>query len=49
MQQTYSNSTTPSFAKRSAYLFDTNTSFNIYKELDALSEEIEKCRNAFLD
>ena len=35
----------PSFAKREAYNFDaTDESYEIYKELNEISEEIEKCR-----
>ena len=36
----------PSFAKREAYDFDATTkdSMAVYKELTAISEEIEKCR-----
>ena len=35
----------PSFAKREAYDFGaTDESYEIYKELNEISEEIEKCR-----
>ncbi|MBQ2660789.1 hypothetical protein IJF93_01810 [Candidatus Saccharibacteria bacterium] len=35
----------PSFAKREAYNFDaTKESLEIYKELNEIAEEIERCR-----
>ncbi|MBP5648102.1 hypothetical protein J6X04_02345 [Candidatus Saccharibacteria bacterium] len=35
----------PSFAKRETYDFGaTHDTFEIYKELNAISEEIEECR-----
>lgn len=35
----------PSFAKNEVYNFDaTKESFEIYQELNEISEEIEKCR-----
>lgn len=36
----------PSFAKNEVYNFDaTKESFEIYQELNEISEEIEKCRS----
>lgn len=35
----------PSYARREAYDFDyTKESFEIYRELNAIAEEIEQCR-----
>ncbi len=35
----------PSFAKKEAYNFDaTKETFEIYQELNEISEEIERCR-----
>ena len=35
----------PSFAKKEAYNFDaTEDTFAVYQELNAIAEEIEKCR-----
>ena len=36
----------PSFARREAYDFDaaTKDTFEVYKELNEIAEEIEKCR-----
>ena len=40
-----SNNQVPSFGKREAYNFvDDKDSFNIYKELNQIAEEIEQCR-----
>ncbi len=45
MQNSYSEYSVPSFAKKVTYNFDASRdSFEIYKELSAISEEIEKCR-----
>lgn len=46
MQESYSDFRVPSFAKRETYLFDeiTPESRLVYDELNAISEEIEKCR-----
>ena len=45
MQKDSSTFKVPSFAKREAYNFDANKeTFEIYKELNAIAEEIEKCR-----
>ncbi len=46
MSENYSEFKVPSFAKREAYNFDTITkdSQSVYEELNAISEEIEKCR-----
>ena len=46
MQKNYSEYRVPSFAKRDAYLFEeaTKESFSVYQELNAIAEEIEKCR-----
>ena len=46
MSEIYSEFKVPSFAKPEAYNFDaiTNDSKSIYEELNAISEEIEKCR-----
>lgn len=48
MQQDYSDSNqfkVPSFARAEAYDFNAgNTMMEIYKELDQISEEIERCR-----
>ncbi|MBR2726007.1 hypothetical protein IKE87_01945 [Candidatus Saccharibacteria bacterium] len=48
MQQDYldsNNFRVPSFARAEAYDFDAgNKMMEIYKELDQISEEIEKCR-----
>lgn len=39
------SSRVPSFARPELYDFDaTEKSFELYKELNAISEEIEKCR-----
>lgn len=45
MQNDSSTFKIPSFAKREAYNFDaTKETFEIYKELNAIAEEIEECR-----
>lgn len=46
MQENYSEYRVPSFAKRETYLFDEATpeSRSIFNELNAISEEIERCR-----
>ncbi len=46
MQENYTMFKVPSFAKKEAYNFDavTTDSNSIYEELNAISEEIEKCR-----
>ena len=45
MQEDCSKFKVPSFAKREVYNFDaTKDTFEIYKELSAISEEIEECR-----
>ena len=45
MQNDSSTFKIPSFAKREVYSFDaTEETFELYKELDAIAEEIEKCR-----
>jgi len=36
----------PSYARQEAYNFDTtDDSYEIFRELNAISEEIEKCRS----
>ena len=46
MQENSSEFKVPSFAKREVYNFDaTKDTFEIYKELTAISEEIEECRS----
>ena len=43
--QSKSNFQIPSFARTEVYNFDaTKDSFEIYRELSQISEEIEKCR-----
>ena len=45
MQENSSTFKIPSFAKREVYNFDTTKeTFTIYEELNAIAEEIEKCR-----
>ncbi|MBQ3436456.1 hypothetical protein IJG26_00645 [Candidatus Saccharibacteria bacterium] len=45
MQENYSEFKVPSFAKREVYNFDADKdTFEIYRELNAISEEIEECR-----
>ena len=45
MPKNYSDFETPSFARREAYNFDTTKdSFEIYKELSQVAEELEQCR-----
>ena len=34
----------PSFGNRNTYDFATNDTFEVYKELNAIAEEIEECR-----
>lgn len=48
MQQNSSEYKVPGFIKREAYSFDTAKlqSPNLYDELNAIAEEIEKCRLA---
>lgn len=46
MQDSSSTFNIPSFAKQEVYDFDaTEESFKVYKELNAIAEEIEKCRS----
>lgn len=46
MQNNYSVFQIPSFAKSEAYDFDvTKETFEVYKELNAIAEEIEECRS----
>ena len=46
MQNNSSIFNIPSFAKREVYNFDvTKDSLNVYEELNAIAEEIEKCRS----
>ena len=46
MQENYFEYKIPSFAKEETYNFEpiTKDSNSIYEELNAISEEIEKCR-----
>ena len=45
MPEDYSSFNVPSFAKREVYNFDADkNSFEIYRELSEISEEIEECR-----
>ena len=46
MPENYSEFKVPSFARPEAYNFDeiTDDSRSVYDELNAISEEIEKCR-----
>lgn len=46
MQEDYSVYKVPSFAKKEAYNFETVSydSASLYEELNAIAEEIEKCR-----
>ena len=45
MQKNSSTFNIPSFAKQEAYNFGiTQDTLEIYKELNAIAEEIEKCR-----
>lgn len=45
MQKNSSTFNIPSFAKQEAYNFDvTKETLDIYEELNAIAEEIEKCR-----
>ena len=45
MQNDSSTFKVPSFAKREVYNFDaTRETFEVYQELNAIAEEIEKCR-----
>ena len=45
MQQNSSTFKIPSFAKQEAYNFDvTKDTVSVYEELNAIAEEIEKCR-----
>ena len=46
MQNNYSTFNIPSFAKSEVYDFvTTKESLEIYQELNAIAEEIEKCRS----
>ncbi len=46
MQSNSSTYQIPSFAKREAYNFDgSEDAFKVYQELNAIAEEIEKCRS----
>lgn len=46
MQENYSEFRVPTFARRDDYLYDeaTKESMLVYQELNAIAEEIEKCR-----
>ena len=45
MQKNYSDFQVPTFARREVYNFDaTSDSFEIFRELNQISEEIEECR-----
>lgn len=45
MQENYSTFRVPSFSRKTAYNFDAIDEYaEIFKELNAISEEIEKCR-----
>ena len=45
MQKNSSTFNIPSFAKREVYNFDvTQDTLDVYGELNAIAEEIEKCR-----
>lgn len=45
MQEDYSTFSVPSFARKEVYDFGaTKESYEIFKELSAISEEIERCR-----
>ena len=45
MQENYSTFNVPSFARKKAYDFDAIKDYSeIYEELNAISEEIERCR-----
>ena len=45
MQKNSSTFNIPSFAKQKAYNFEiTESTLEIYEELNAIAEEIEKCR-----
>ena len=45
MQENYSTFSVPSFARKEIYDFSaTKESYEIFKELNAISEEIERCR-----
>ncbi|MBR3139173.1 hypothetical protein IKG38_04185 [Candidatus Saccharibacteria bacterium] len=46
MQENYSEFKVPSFAKPEAYNYEaiTSDSKSVFDELNAISEEIEKCR-----
>lgn len=43
MQNGYSDSQIPSFARHKEFSFDTEE-LKVYRELSAISEEIERCR-----
>lgn len=46
MLNDYSTFKIPSFANREAYNFDaTKESFEVYRELNQIAEELEKCRS----
>ena len=45
MPENYSTFEIPSFARAEAYDFEaTKETFEVYEELNAIAEEIEKCR-----
>ena len=45
MQKNSSTFSVPAFAKSEAYNFEiTRSTLEVYKELNAIAEEIEKCR-----
>ena len=46
MQENYSEFKVPSFAQRETYLFEEATpeTISVYRELNAIAEEIEECR-----
>lgn len=46
MQKNSSTFNIPSFAKQEAYNFEiTKSTLEVYQELNAIAEEIEKCRS----
>ena len=46
MQKNSSTFNIPSFAKQEAYNFEiTQDTLDVYEELNAIAEEIEKCRS----
>lgn len=46
MQENYSEYRIPSFNRRDDYLYEeaTHESYSIYQELNAIAEELERCR-----